>query len=143
MECSVIAETWWQVTNCSVAAVLVFLILSLSKSRLTGTSWHGTDPSTWRFMARPVSENLGRARHGKSGHSMVRTIIAMSCFYWGAAATQACGPPRPLAVFWEAPPLRFSVSFWYQDFGRAWHGNIWHGTEHRGTARKYLARLRS
>ena len=49
---------------------------TLSDSMLldtTGTPWHGTDPETQTFMARPGTENLGTehlgaARHGKYWH---------------------------------------------------------------------------
>ena len=36
-----------------------------------GTPWHGTDPGTRRFMARPGMENLGTAWHGKYWHGKI------------------------------------------------------------------------
>ena len=38
---------------------------------VAGMLWHGTDRGTRRFMARPGTENLGTARHGKSWHGNI------------------------------------------------------------------------
>ena len=37
----------------------------------SGTPWHGADPGTRRFVARPGRENLGTARHGQYWHGNI------------------------------------------------------------------------